>query len=205
MTNVCCLIVIILCKIHVSTGGKLTRNCMAANGSCGRKDSTCKDVFGEEWIAKGKCCDRRPCCKHINHANLVSCCPSGFTRIPADSGNCYFKCDSYSNWQRALIECKGKDAYLWEPNTSEEANDVIRALMGNRVHRFWTGASDQANEDIMPSFEQGSGLPFTLPAGNDGPRYNCVAYEQNGFIFRSCNFDGKCVCERNFSCETTAP
>ncbi|XP_071168269.1 uncharacterized protein [Mytilus edulis] len=200
MTNVCCLIVIILCTIHVSTGGKLTRNCMASNGSCGRKYSTCEDVFGEEWIAKGKCCDRRPCCKHINHANLVCGCPLGFTRIPADSGNCYFTCDSFSNWQGAQLECIGKDAYLWEPNTIEEADELRRVLLDVR-DRYWTGASDQANEDILPSFEQGSGLPFTLTTSNDSPSSNCVTYEHR-FVFRTCQHNFKCVCERNF-CNTT--
>ncbi|VDI13161.1 Hypothetical predicted protein [Mytilus galloprovincialis] len=47
--------VIILCTIHVSTGERLTRNCLASNGRCGRKGLTCDNAFGKEVDQKGRC------------------------------------------------------------------------------------------------------------------------------------------------------
>lgn len=49
--------------IEIMYSSELTGNCLASNGTCGRKSVTCDDAFGEGWIAKGKCCYGRPCCK----------------------------------------------------------------------------------------------------------------------------------------------
>ncbi|CAC5396092.1 unnamed protein product [Mytilus coruscus] len=125
----------------------------------------------------------------------ICSCPSGFTRIPPDSGNCYSTCDSNSDWLRAVLECRRRGAYLWEPNTQEEVNAVAPALLDSSGDRFWTGATDQGNEDL-PSFVLGSGNPFTLSAGSDGPASDCVAYEPTNFVYRTCHIDRKCVCER---------
>ncbi|XP_076114094.1 CD209 antigen-like protein B [Mytilus galloprovincialis] len=129
-------------------------------------------------------------------------CPSGFTRIPADSGNCYLACDSNSDWLGAVLACRGIGAYLWEPNTDEEVGALAQAILNNSGDKFWTGATDQVNED-MTSFVLGSELTFTLTAGSDGPNSDCVAYEQTNFIYRTCFLDRKCVCERNFCVTTT--
>ncbi|CAC5400685.1 unnamed protein product [Mytilus coruscus] len=69
MTKLCCLIVIILCILHVSNCGRLTGNCLASNGTCGRKGFTCDDAFGKGWIDEGQCCSGRPCCKYLGVTN----------------------------------------------------------------------------------------------------------------------------------------
>ncbi|VDH90079.1 Hypothetical predicted protein [Mytilus galloprovincialis] len=96
-------------------------------------------------------------------AATICGCPPGFTRIPADSGNCYLACDSNSDWLGAVLACRGIGAYLWEPNTDEEVGAVAQAILNNSGDKFWTGATDQVNED-MPSFVLGSELTFTLTA-----------------------------------------
>ncbi|CAG2228796.1 Ficolin-1-A,Ryncolin-1,Fibrinogen C domain-containing protein 1,Tenascin-N,Angiopoietin-related protein 7,Ficolin-3,Fibrinogen C domain-containing protein 1-B,Fibrinogen-like protein 1,Ficolin-1,Angiopoietin-4,Tenascin-R,Ryncolin-2,Techylectin-5B,Fibrinogen C domain-containing protein 1-A,Microfibril-associated glycoprotein 4,Fibrinogen-like protein A,Ryncolin-3,Tenascin-X,Ficolin-2,Tenascin,Ryncolin-4,Techylectin-like protein [Mytilus edulis] len=71
--------VIILCTIHVSTGARLTRNCLASNGRCGRKGLTCDNAFGKEWIKKGRCCNGGPCCKYDVMRDCVDWQESGMT------------------------------------------------------------------------------------------------------------------------------
>ncbi|CAC5412844.1 unnamed protein product [Mytilus coruscus] len=66
----CHVIVIALSIYQASSAGKLTRQCMASKGRCGRKtDSSCASMFGSGWTEKGRCCDKRPCCVH----NMFHC------------------------------------------------------------------------------------------------------------------------------------
>ncbi|XP_071121987.1 uncharacterized protein [Mytilus edulis] len=142
MMKFCCLIVIILCTIHVSTGGRLTRNCLASNGTCGRKGLTCDGAFGKGWIERGRCCNGGPCCKLpcVPTAN----CPEGYVLLDNQtaSRNCYAhsKPDHlYETWANALSICAmTPGASLWRPNSQEEAAAAYKQFGCSSY--IWTGA-----------------------------------------------------------------
>ncbi|XP_071123390.1 MAM and LDL-receptor class A domain-containing protein 1-like [Mytilus edulis] len=95
-----CLIVIIICIIRFSYGGRLTGNCLAKNGTCGKKGVSCDNAFGEGWIDIGNCCYGKPCCKKVIkdlcRSTSYSC---GFEQI---SELCVFKqsANDQFDWSR---------------------------------------------------------------------------------------------------------
>ncbi|VDI73102.1 Hypothetical predicted protein [Mytilus galloprovincialis] len=130
-------------------------------------------------------------------AQIICNCPAGFSRIPSDSGNCYLVCGSNSDWLGAVFECRKRGAYLWEPNNDAEVTAVGKAILDSTGDKFWTGATDQGNENTV-TFALGSGNPFTIAAESDGASSDCVSYEPTKFIYRTCPTSRKCVCERNY-------
>ncbi|XP_071123703.1 perlucin-like protein [Mytilus edulis] len=181
MMKFCCLMVIILCTIHVSTGARLTRNCLASNGRCGRKGLTCDNAFGKEWIKKGRCCNGGPCCK------LPPCvptsCPEGYiiSNNLAASTNCYFfGGDDKQNWTNALNICRMKGAYLWAPNTEAEAI-AVKSTTGFKNHKdIWTGLYSRTSDENFEFVDAGGAFTLdTLPFGKRDVIDNedCVEFE----------------------------
>ncbi|CAG2253185.1 unnamed protein product [Mytilus edulis] len=129
MMKCCCLIVFLFCTIDVSNGGILSGICHSSNGTCGKRDVPCKETFGSEWTYIGKCCNKRPCCKFLKAPCVPETCPTGFKLLSnqASSANCY----SYHGLDSQLPLPLARDncattagAYLWRPNTEQEANAV---------------------------------------------------------------------------------
>ncbi|CAG2203281.1 unnamed protein product [Mytilus edulis] len=97
-------------------------------------------------------------------------CPPGFMVLPnqASSTNCYS--DSGANaandlmWNAALTDCTSTSgAYLWRPNTEQEA-DAIRnkyAIPDNEL--LWTGANDLAVDGTFTFAIENSPLNVATP------------------------------------------
>ncbi|XP_071128129.1 uncharacterized protein [Mytilus edulis] len=167
MMKICCSVVIILCTLDVSHSGILSGQCLSSNGSCGQRGYSCDATFEEGWKQYGRCCNERPCCK------LAPCvsetCPTGyrltFSPSQASTTNCYFVGESAS-WVQARGICASvPGAYLWRPNTIQEADAVINDF-NIRDRLVWTGAND-IDEDGLYTFdiENSSFAPNALPFG----------------------------------------
>ncbi|CAG2236046.1 V2R [Mytilus edulis] len=165
----CCLIVILFCTIHVSTGGRLTGNCLASNGKCGRKGLTCDDAFGKGWIEKGKCCNGGPCCK-------LSCvpCPEGYVELDDQtaSRNCYVYAKSdrlYERWATASFICSSTPgAYLWRPNSEEETKAVYKQFNVPGLEFIWTGANSPGQDgNFVFAVDNGVFNYANLPFGTE--------------------------------------
>ncbi|XP_071128226.1 uncharacterized protein [Mytilus edulis] len=145
MMKNCCLIVFIFCTIDVSNGGILSGICLASNGTCGKKGVPCNETFGSEWTYNGKCCNGKPCCKLLKAPCVPETCPMGFKLLAnqANSADCYFYGrHSTESWEKAKLICASTPgAYLWRPNTIQEANIVRDQIF--REHSVWTGANDR--------------------------------------------------------------
>ncbi|VDI77168.1 Hypothetical predicted protein [Mytilus galloprovincialis] len=132
MMKCCCFIVLIFCTIDVSNGGILSGMCHASNGTCGKKGVPCNQTFGSEWTYTGKCCNERPCCKFLKPPCVPETCPEGYRLLPnqASSTNCYLYRDSSKiHWESAQSICASTPgANLWNPNTEQEANNVIPGI-----------------------------------------------------------------------------
>ncbi|XP_071177322.1 uncharacterized protein [Mytilus edulis] len=145
MMKWCCLIVFIFCTIGVSKGG---RKCLASNGKCGEKNVSCNETFGPEWTYNGKCCSGRPCCKFLKAPCVPETCPNGFKLLSdqTSSANCYSMSNGHKflTWNTVFAICAQTDgAYMWRPNTEQEAKAVLIELNipGNAAD-IWTGAND---------------------------------------------------------------
>ncbi|XP_071144249.1 uncharacterized protein [Mytilus edulis] len=145
MMKWCCLIVFIFCTIGVSKGGK---KCLASNGKCGEKNVSCNETFGPEWTYNGKCCSGRPCCKLLKAPCVPETCPIGFKLLSnqTSSANCYSMSNgkTAASWDTARAICAQTDgAYMWRPNTEQEAKAVLIELNSpGNVLDVWTGAND---------------------------------------------------------------
>ncbi|VDI81314.1 Hypothetical predicted protein [Mytilus galloprovincialis] len=174
----CCLIVFILCTIHVSTGERLTRNCLASNGRCGQKGLTCNDAFGKGWIKKGRCCNGGPCCKSTC---VPTSCPEGYiiSNNLTASTNCYFfSGDDEQTWSDAMKICRLKGAYLWRPNTVAEAF-AVKSTTGFDVD-IWSGLYTPKRDGTFIFIDAGGILTLdTLPFGERDQIDNedCVEFE----------------------------
>ncbi|CAG2203269.1 unnamed protein product [Mytilus edulis] len=150
----CCLIVFIFCTIGVSKGGTLSGKCLASNGKCGEKNVSCNETFGPEWTYNGKCCSGRPCCKFLKAPCVPETCPNGFKLLSnqTSSANCYSTSIGLRSktWHEAFAICAQTDgAYMWRPNTEQEAKAVLIELNipVNSVV-VWTGANDIDKDGI---------------------------------------------------------
>ncbi|XP_071123720.1 C-type lectin galactose-binding isoform-like [Mytilus edulis] len=203
MMKFCCLMVIILCTIHVSTGARLTRNCLASNGRCGRKGVTCDNAFGKEWIKKGRCCNGGPCCK------LPPCvptsCPEGYimSNDLTASTNCYFfGGDDKQNWINALNICKTKGAYLWAPNTEAEAI-AVKSTTGFENHKdIWTGLYSRTSDENFEFVDAGGAFTLdTLPFGNRDQIDNEDCVEIESYSLKWNWDDDSCYDDHQYMCE----
>ncbi|XP_071127683.1 uncharacterized protein [Mytilus edulis] len=147
MMKCCCLIVFLFCTIDVSNGGILSGTCHSSNGTCGKRDVPCKETFGSEWTYIGKCCNKRPCCKFLKAPCVPETCPTGFKLLSnqASSANCY----SYHGLDSQLPLPLARDncattagAYLWRPNTEQEANAVNNEFNIPSDQFIWTGGRE---------------------------------------------------------------
>ncbi|XP_071141943.1 uncharacterized protein [Mytilus edulis] len=161
MMKWCCLIVFIFCTIGVSKGG---RKCIASNGKCGEKNVSCNETFGPEWTYNGKCCSGRPCCKFLKAPCVPETCPTGFKLLSdqTSSGNCYSSGQRTTTWHEAFAICAQTDgAYMWRPNTKQEAKAVLIELnIPVNYVIVWTGAND-IDRDGKYTFAVENG-PFSL-------------------------------------------
>ncbi|XP_071127361.1 uncharacterized protein [Mytilus edulis] len=168
MMKNCCLIVFIFCTIDVSNGGILSGICLASNGTCGKKGVACNETFGSEWTYNGKCCNGKPCCKLLKAPCVPETCPRGFILLEnqTNSADCYFYDGRSELWEKAKLICASTPgAYLWRPNTIQEANDVRDQIFGK--NDVWTGANDRDKDgnyifDIENSPFSKTSLPFGL-------------------------------------------
>ncbi|CAC5404528.1 unnamed protein product [Mytilus coruscus] len=161
--------------------------CLASNGTCGRKGFTCDETFGSGWIYNGSCCNERPCCKS---PCVSETCPKGFKLLSnqTSSTNCYFdggaNFDDTKEWEEALSICSmTPGAYLWRPNTAQEANAVKNEIIRNS-NRVWTGANDKDMDGIYTfSIENGpfsvSSLPFGTGSFSSNVNSVCVYIQSN--------------------------
>ncbi|XP_071137193.1 uncharacterized protein [Mytilus edulis] len=166
-----CLIVFIFCTIDVSNGGILSGICHSSNGICGKKGVPCNETFGSEWTYNGKCCNERPCCKFLKAPCVPETCPNGFKLLSnqPSSANCYYTSGANRvTWNTAADNCASTDgAYLWRPNTAQEANAVQNEFNIPDDLPIWTGANDIDNDGTFTfAIENGpfsfNELPFGL-------------------------------------------
>ncbi|XP_063399502.1 uncharacterized protein LOC134684152 [Mytilus trossulus] len=180
MMKFCCLIVIILYTIHVSTGGRLTGNCLASNGTCGQKGRTCESAFGKGWIKDGRCCNGGPCCKLpcVPTAN----CPEGYVLLDNQtaSRNCYAhsKPDHLEEpWTIALSICTmTPGAYLWRPNSLAEASAAFTQF--RCANEIWTGGYSPGQDgNFVFAVDNGVFNYSNVPFGITGTFTNesCIA------------------------------
>ncbi|CAG2194731.1 unnamed protein product [Mytilus edulis] len=143
--------------------------CLASNGTCGKKGVPCNETFGSEWTYNGKCCNGKPCCKLLKAPCVPETCPMDFRLLAnqANSADCYFYGrHSTESWEKAKLICASTPgAYLWRPNTIQEANIVRDQII--REHFVWTGANDRDKDgnyifDIENSPFSKTSLPFGL-------------------------------------------
>ncbi|XP_071126116.1 lectin BRA-3-like isoform X2 [Mytilus edulis] len=164
MMKFCCSIVIIICTLDVSHGGILSGQCQSTNGTCGQRGYSCDATFGKGWKRYGKCCNERPCCKLPCVSEIT--CPAGFRLLPSQvtSTNCYFHGESKTNWVNARSICAGTSgAYLWRPNTEQEAAAVISEFTNEYL---WTGANDFDKDGLYTFDTESSSFAFNaVPFG----------------------------------------
>ncbi|VDI65103.1 Hypothetical predicted protein [Mytilus galloprovincialis] len=171
----CCLIVFIFCTIDVSNGGILSGICNASNGTCGKKGVPCTQTFGSEWTNTGKCCNERPCCKFLKPQCVPETCPEGYRLLPNQdsSTSCYLYGDS-KPWEEAKSICASTPgAYLWRPNTEQEANYVYQEFIFPYAHILWTGANDRDGDGTYTFYKENG--PFSidlLPFGSGGSSFS---------------------------------
>ncbi|XP_076078932.1 uncharacterized protein LOC143048985 [Mytilus galloprovincialis] len=174
MMKCCCLIVFIFCTIDVSNGGILSGICHSSNGTCGKKGVPCNETFGSEWTYNGKCCNERPCCKFLKAPCVPETCPKGFKLLSnqPSSANCYNTGDANGvTWNTAADNCASTDgAYLWRPNTAQEANAVQNEFNILNDFVIWTGANDIDNDGTFTFAIENGPFSFNeLPFGSDLP------------------------------------
>ncbi|CAG2227812.1 unnamed protein product [Mytilus edulis] len=196
----CCSIVIILCTLDVSHCGILSGKCQSSNGTCGQRGYSCDATFGERWKQYGSCCNKRPCCK------LAPCvsetCPAGFRLLPSQvtSTNCYLRGGSKTNWVNARSICAGTPgAYLWRPNTEQEAVAVTSEFNPGFV---WTGANDLDQDGLYIFDTENSSFDFNaLPFGSGSRSSNsCLRLDfqnnkWNWWSHNCHNYDLAYICE----------
>ncbi|CAC5421650.1 unnamed protein product [Mytilus coruscus] len=150
-------------------------------------------------------------------ASTTTCvlqCPATYMML-ADttiSPNCYLGSGlSTVVWQEALANClQTPGAYLWRPNTIQEA-DAVRTKLGiGEGTDVWTGANDLQNEGMFSFIVENSGFPFPVvpfgtgtgnAAGND-----CVAIQKPAtnvyqWTVSQCNTNNRYVCEVTPRCQ----
>ncbi|XP_063415009.1 uncharacterized protein LOC134696971 [Mytilus trossulus] len=171
MMKCCCLIVSIFCTLDVSNGGILSGICHSSNGTCGTKGVPCNETFGSEWAYTGKCCNNRPCCKSLKPPCVPeTICPRGFRLLQnqSSSANCYLYGANTVPWEDAQSICSGTPgAYLWRPNTLQEANAVYHEFFKPDANSIWTGANDRDTDGNFTFITENSPLQFNdLPFGS---------------------------------------
>ncbi|XP_071128205.1 uncharacterized protein [Mytilus edulis] len=203
MMKCCCLIVFIFCTIGVSNGGILSGICHSSNGTCGKKGVPCKETFGSDWTSNGKCCDDRPCCKFLKVPCVPETCPKGFNLLSnqTSSANCYYT--NEATWNIAAGSCASTaGAYLWRPNTEQEANAVEKEFNLPQSRAVWTGANDIDNDGIFTFDIENGPLSFNdLPFGAESGTTNnvCVLITNSGtswlWVKFSCTSVNRYICE----------
>ncbi|VDI49832.1 Hypothetical predicted protein [Mytilus galloprovincialis] len=158
--------------------------CHASNGTCGGKGVPCNDTFGSGWLSNGLCCNDRPCCKFLKAPCVPETCPKGFKLLSnqTSSANCYYSSPAdpatWNTWNTAEDHCASTDgAYLWRPNTEQEAIAIKNEVNYPSPMRLWTGANDIDNDGIFTFALENGSLSFNdLPFGIVGAPRNesCV-------------------------------
>ncbi|VDI15391.1 Hypothetical predicted protein, partial [Mytilus galloprovincialis] len=96
-------------------------------------------------------------------------CPRGFRLLPnqTSSANCYFNSLDSKPWEEAQLSCASTPgAYLYRPNTIQEANDVRDHITDE--HSIWTGANDKDTDGNFTFITENSPFSFNdLPFGSD--------------------------------------
>ncbi|XP_071127362.1 perlucin-like protein [Mytilus edulis] len=204
MMKCCCLIVFIFCTIGVSNGGILSRICI---GTCGTKGVPCNETFGSDWSYNGRCCNDRPCCKFLKAPCVPEgTCPKGFKLLSnqTSSANCYYLSGLNAvSWNTAKDNCASTDgAYLWRPNTAQEANAVQNEFNIPDEYPIWTGANDVDNDGTFTFAIENGPFSFNdLPFGEDRSTNNqvCVFIEYDNLIWgwekAPCTFVFRYICE----------
>ncbi|XP_071127206.1 uncharacterized protein [Mytilus edulis] len=205
MMKCCCLIFFIFCTI-LSNGGIISGICI---GTCGTKGIPCKETFGSDWTSNGKCCDDRPCCKFLKAPCVPEICPNGFTLLSdqTSSANCYsnFGHDMNWPWVIALDDCSTTaGAYMWRPNTEQEANAVKNEFKIPYGKPIWTGANDRDKDGKYTFAVENSPFSFhQRPFGADGFSSNanskCVMIQFAWGTWWWRNQD--CLLTRGYICE----
>ncbi|CAG2256564.1 unnamed protein product [Mytilus edulis] len=183
--------------------------CHSSNGTCGKKGVPCNETFGSEWTYNGKCCNERPCCKFLKAPCVPETCPKGFKLLSnqTSSANCYYTNNinrgNHVTWNTAADNCASTDgAYLWRPNTAQEANAVQNEFNIPEI-LLWTGANDIDNDGTFTfAIENG---PFSFNDLPFGSGYNsgknvCVAIQKEGRFWDWFDLPCTCTCAR-YICE----
>ncbi|VDI65662.1 Hypothetical predicted protein [Mytilus galloprovincialis] len=139
-------------------------------------------------------------------------CPAGFMVLPnqAISTNCYSDsgADPTNNlmWNAALLACTmTPGAYLWRPNTQQEA-DAVRNKYGlpNGPPGVWTGANDIDQDGTFRfAIENGlfdfGNLPFGAGTASAAADTDCVTLHFDGTTWQWT--DRTCVTALRYICE----
>ncbi|VDI77320.1 Hypothetical predicted protein [Mytilus galloprovincialis] len=92
-----CYMIVVACRIyHVSSAGKLTRQCKESYGKCGvTTDVSCNRMFGPGWVEMGKCCNSRPCCVEFQCGEIQQIPNGKMTKTGTAIGStATFSCDT---------------------------------------------------------------------------------------------------------------
>ncbi|VDI82540.1 Hypothetical predicted protein [Mytilus galloprovincialis] len=112
---------------------RLTGNCLAKNGTCGKKGVSCDNAFGEGWIDIGNCCYGKPCCKKV----IKDVCKSTSYRcgFELNSESCVFNQSAYDDF----------DWTRWSGKT--RSPDTGPDVAAEGTYYLYIEVSDQANGD----------------------------------------------------------
>ncbi|XP_063414181.1 lectin BRA-3-like isoform X2 [Mytilus trossulus] len=199
MMKFCCSIVVIIFTVDVSLGGILSGQCKSTNGTCGQRGYSCDATFGDGWKQYGVCCNERPCCKL---PCVSETCPVRFRLLPSQitSTNCYYY-GTGKFWVDARSSCAGTPgAYLWRPNTEQEAAAVTNEF---NIRNVWSGAND-FDEDGLYTFDTENSsfafnaLPFGIGAQDSS--YKCVVIDLEDGIWNWSTYNCASVLAR-YICE----
>ncbi|CAG2195940.1 CD206 [Mytilus edulis] len=185
MLNFCYMIVVACSIYHVSSAGKLTRQCKESYGKCGvTTDVSCNRMFGPGWVEKGKCCNSRPCCVEFQCGEIQQI-PNGKNDKNWDSY--WFYCNFFVVLQKTTFHfngttytipcrylysidaedhCKGQGGNLASIETEEENNYLKYVAKLIPGVSYWIGLSDRKTEG---SFQWISSQQLTFTDWYQGP------------------------------------
>ncbi|CAG2242438.1 unnamed protein product [Mytilus edulis] len=133
-------------------------------------------------------------------------CPNGFMLLPNQgiSTTCYSDSGSDNTndrtWNAALTDCTSTPgAYLWRPNTEQEADAVRNKYTIPNDEIVWTGANLNADGTFRFAIVNGL-LDFTnLPFGTGTANADCVGLQFIGTTWQwtdqTCNNNRRYICE----------
>ena len=139
------------------------------------------------------------------HLSLSTECPEGFIRRGSHGDKfCYKFVQERLDWEAARTRCLNHTAYLAEPKTEVEINN-IKALGQSCAggDSFWLGASDSEEHSGFTWSHSGENVNSSLTDWSSGqPNYrdihNCIeVWDEDNYLWNDADCDDK----KRFVCQ----